>query len=616
MQLIGIGNRLAMSGVIVLAVSVSAFSQTAADTTSRGSENRDEVFLLKQQVAAQEKQISVQQKQIEQLSTTVGEMKQRLDETVKSAPTAQPQTPSLGEVASTTPVLSAAKIAPAGAAAVPVASPSAPSGGEMASVPAVPRTVDVKTPADGVKAPQNQEMPSNQQPLPPEEEKVEEQLERGTEIADVTPTTPKIQLGPAAIRFIGYPALTTVYRSTNSGGGGGTSFTSLPFDNTVPGNTSEFRLSPQDTRFAIRVDADLKGAKAAGYFEMDFGGVTGGNVAVSGTTYGFRIRQAWFDYSKGKFEIAGGQLYSLMTPELTSIRPWPADAATTQVIDGSYVAGLVWGWYPQVRLVYHASQAASFGFSIENPEQQVLSGSASGLVFPAALASTLNTQYNVGTNGLAVPNTTPDFVVKGSFDGKPGGHAVHLDVGGLLRVFRNYAPYSGNGVSDHNYAVGGGGNANFSVEITKGLRLVLDGFASSGAGRYIGGLMPDVIVRANGEISPITSYSWVSGFEIAPNKTTGLYAYFSGAYGRRNTAIDSDGSYIGWGYPGDSNAADRVIEEATGGYSRVLWSHEYYGSVQFGIQYAYAWLQPWVAGTGPKQANANMVFTQVRYNLP
>jgi len=305
-----------------------------------------------------------------------------------------------------------------------------------------------------------------------------------------------------------------------------------------------------------------------------------------------------------------------MTPVTKDILPWPGDVAMTEVIDTNYVPGLVWGRYPQVRLVYHYSKAASFAFSIENPEQQIGDGIASGVIFPAALTSTLNTQYNVGTNELEVPNATPDFVVKGSFDGKLSGHTAHLDVGGLLRVFRNYAPFSGNGVSAHNYAVGGGGNANFTFEIVDGLRLVLDGFASSGGGRYIGGLVPDVIVRANGEISPIKSYSWVSGFEIAPNKATGLYAYFSGAYGQRNTAIDTDGSHIGWGFPGASNAADRVVEEATGGYSRVLWSHEYLGSVHFGIQYAYLWLQPWASGTGPTQGSANMVLTQVRYNLP
>ena len=194
-------------------------------------------------------------------------------------------------------------------------------------------------------------------------------------------------------------------------------------------------MSTQSTRLALRVDADLKTSRAAGYFEMDFGGTVPGNVAVSSTSYGFRIRQAWFDWSKGKFEITGGQLFSLMTPEKTDILPWPGDVATTQVIDTNYVAGLIWGRYPQVRLVYHYSKAASIGFSIENPEQQVGSGSASGVIFPTALVSTLNTQYNVGTNELKVPNVTPDFVVKLAFNGKLGGHTAHLDLGAYSESF-------------------------------------------------------------------------------------------------------------------------------------------------------------------------------------
>jgi hypothetical protein len=389
-----------------------------------------------------------------------------------------------------------------------------------------------------------------QQPLSPEAEKVEDELQRGPEIADVTPNTPALNLGPAKIRIIGYAALTGLNRSTNSGGNVGTNFSSIPFDNTVPGNTSEFRLSAQSTRLALRADADLRSSKVAGYFEMDFGGVVPGNVAVSTTSYGFRIRQAWFDYSRGKWEFTGGQLFSLLTPVTKSILPWPGDVATTQVIDTNYVAGLVWGRYPQVRVVYHYSDAASFGFSLENPEQQVGNGNASGVVFPALLLSTLNTQYNVGTNELSVPNMTPDFVLKGSFDSKLGGHVAHLDVGGVMRVFRNYAPYQGNGVSGHNYAFGDGGNVNATFEVATGYRLVVNAFASEGAGRYIGGLVPDVIVRANGNISPIKSYSWVSGLEIAPNKLTGLYLYYSGLYGERNAAIDTNGNFIGWGYPG------------------------------------------------------------------
>jgi hypothetical protein len=337
-----------------------------------------------------------------------------------------------------------------------------------------------------------------------------------------------------------------------------------------------------------------------------------GNVAVTSSSYGFRIRQAWFDYSKSKWELTAGQLFSLMTPVKKDILPWPGDVSITQVIDQNYVAGLVWGRYPQLRVVYRYSDAASFGFSLENPEQQV----GSGVVFPTLLAPTLETQYNVGTNELEVPNAAPDFVIKASFDSKLGGHAAHLDLGGVMRVFRNYTPYQGNGVSSHNYAFGGGGNVNATFEVATGYRLVANAFAGSGAGRYIGGLVPDVIVRANGNISPIKSYSWVSGFEAAPNKLTGLYVYYSGVYGKRNAALDTDGTFIGWGYPGASNVADRYIQEFTAGFSRTFWRHENLGSVQLGIQYAYLFLHPWVAGTGPSAANSSMVLGQVRYNLP
>src|SRR5271165_5437825 len=101
----------------------------------------------------------------------------------------------------------------------------------------------------------------DQEPPLAEQEKVEEELQRGPEIADITPDTPALKLGPAKVRLIGYPAMTTVWRSTNSGGNVGTSFANIPFVTTVPGNTSEFRVSPQSTRLGLRVDADLETAK-------------------------------------------------------------------------------------------------------------------------------------------------------------------------------------------------------------------------------------------------------------------------------------------------------------------------------------------------------------------
>lgn len=487
-------------------------------------------------------------------------------------------------------------------------------------VPAVERSrVETDSPADGLSTrsnfiPQQEQKPQQEQQQPsPKTKKVEDELQRGPEIADVTPTTPAINLGPAKIRFIGYAALSNIYRSTNSGGNVATSFGSLPFDNTVAGNTSEFRFSAQNTRLALRADADLKSSKVAGYFEMDFLGQVPGNVAAAGpSNYGLRMRQAWFDFQKGKWEITGGQLFSLITPLKNTISPWPGDVSITQVVDQNFVPGLVWGRSPQIRVVYHYSDGVSFGFSAENPEQQV----GSSVVFPSALASVLGTQYNTGSQGLAVPNAIPDFLVKASFDGKLGSHAAHLDIGGVMREFRSSDPFEGNGVTGHNHAFGAGGSLNATFDVATGYRLVLNAFAGSGAGRYIGGLIPDVIVRANGDISPIKAYAWVSGLEIAPSTRTGLYVYYSGLYGQKNVAVDADGNFIGWGYPGASNAAERTIQEITPGFSHTFWKQENLGSVQLGVQYAYVVLHPWVAGTGPSAAHTHMVLGQVRYNLP
>jgi hypothetical protein len=406
--------------------------------------------------------------------------------------------------------------------------------------------------------------------------------------------------------------MTTVWRSSNSGGNVGTNFSGVPFDNTVNGTTSEFRISPQSTRLALRLDADLKLSYAAGYFEMDFGGApVAGNIAVTASSYPFRIRQAWFDWGKGKWELTGGQLFSLLTPNKMSILPWPGDVAVTQVIDNNFVAGLVWGRYPQIRAVYHHSKQLSFGFSLENPEQQV----GNSVVFPSALTSTLSNQYNTGGNQLAVPNMTPDFVLKGSFDGKlRGDRSVHFDVGAVMRSFRSW---DGASVYGKDHAFGWGVGANSSVDVRKGVRFVLNGFASAGAGRYIGGLAPDVVVQSNGAISPIHSYSWLTGLEVAPDKATGIYAYYSGLYAQRNSVLNSGGlCCVGFGYPGANTNADRLIGELTAGYSRVLWNFENIGSIQWGVQYAYQWLEPWAAGTAPSSAKQNMVFGQVRYNLP
>ena len=144
---------------------------------------------------------------------------------------------------------------------------------------------------------------------------------------------------------------------------------------------------------------------------------------------------------------------------------------------------------------------------------------------------------------------------------------------------------------------------------------ILQGFLSSGGGRYIGGLVPDVVVRPNGDISPIKAHSWVSGFEWAPTRRSTFFVYYSGVYAGRNLVRDTDGSTIGFGYPG-SNAARRLIHELSTGWAQLFWNSESAGSIQFNSQYSYIVNAPWYAGSGPSTANANLVFGQIRYNLP
>ena len=58
-----------------------------------------------------------------------------------------------------------------------------------------------ETPTYEVESQNNAAPSQEQQPLSPKAQQVEDQLQRGPEIADVTPTTPALNLGPAKIRI-------------------------------------------------------------------------------------------------------------------------------------------------------------------------------------------------------------------------------------------------------------------------------------------------------------------------------------------------------------------------------------------------------------------------------
>jgi len=569
---LGFGAALLFSAVI------PAFSQTV-NTTRQDAGSGDEVSLLKQQIAQQ-------QKQIEALQTAMNEMKARLDGGTAAVRSSAPQAPSVGEVASTTPVIPRGLTKPENA--------SAP-------LPAVslaqPATASPKPPAD-----------------------------------EVSPL--QIHLGSAYITPVGFMDFTSVWRSKNNGSGIGTNFAGIPYSpTTFQDNLSEFRLSMQNSRIGFRVDALVKGSHVIGYMESDYLGNNPGNVAVSSNSNTLRSRLYWVDVRKSKLEVLGGQTWSLVTPGRTGISPLPGDLFYTQNIDVNYQLGLAWGRIPELRVVFHPTKTVAIAGALDSPEQYI-GGSSGGslIVLPAALNTTYSSELNNGGNTLAVPNVAPDVIAKVAFD---PNKRVHFEVGGVERNFKvwnpptNVLPGQAPSLTGKIFtATGGAGFVNANVEVYKGLRLVTNNFGGDGGGRYIFGQAPDLIAHADGSISQVHSYSSVSGFEYT-RKNWLFYGYYGGLYVQRNTAIDITGKPIGYGcacIPNNVNQ-NKSVQEGTLGFADTIWKDAKWGALTFMGQYSYLERNPWFVSNipavppalptpAPKGTSLNMVFLNLRYTLP
>jgi hypothetical protein len=445
------------------------------------------------------------------------------------------------------------------------------------------------------------------QPAQPQE--APQGLNPTQEIAKETPEGAALIAGPTEIRIGGYLGMTGIYRSTNAGGGTGTSFGSVPYGDTLEGNLSEARLSAQSSRLSIRVNAAPAAGRSmlAGYFEMDFNGSTSGTVAVTSTGVGFRLRHAFgVAQYQNKYAVAAGQAFSLMTPVRDQLSIWPSEYEMSQAVDVNYLAGLVWARVPQVRFTYRPSPAFNWAISAENPEQQI----GNGLVrLPACCADDLTAQFNTGDDALSVPNLMPDIVSRVAFN---SGSRFHLDAGGVFRVFRDtIKPYA-----DSFKHSGGGLSVNARFRPGASGQLIGQMSYGAGMGRYIGGLVPDVAISADGAIHPIRTASWIAGIEQKVGPSTSIALYDSGVVIDSSYSFDADGTYVGYGYPDAPNADNRNIHEITGVFAWQIWTTAGRGSMQWNTQASWLRRYPWAQGSGPPSASAFLFFTQIRYNLP
>jgi hypothetical protein len=442
------------------------------------------------------------------------------------------------------------------------------------------------------------------------------------------------ELGPAEFTPGGWADLTGIFRSTDIGSGTGTSFGSIPYNNTLPqAALTELRFTAQTSRLSMQVNIPVSDeTHVKGYVESDFNGFQPPNAYISTNSSSFRLRLFWADVRHGKWEVLAGQSWSLLTPNRVGLSPMPADIFTSYRLDTNYLAGLTYARQAGFRAVYHATDWWTIGASLENAQQYA----PSSVVFPGASGFFAN-QFDNGssatnavgaTSNGAIPNLHPDAIVKTAFDWRLRGRPFHLEVAGLIRSFKDFNNLVIPSATDT--VTAGSGAVNFNFDLFKDFHLIANTFYGEGGGRYIGGLGPDVVVKPDGTLSPVRSGSGVGGFEWQVTPRFLIDGYYSGAYFAQNFGLlastakptpscngISGFTCVGFGFPGSANTNNRAIQEATIGFTQTLWGSPEHGKLQFITQSSYVVRSPWSVTPGnPKNAHAFLEYVDLRYVLP
>jgi TolA-binding protein len=463
------------------------------------------------------------------------------------------------------------------------------------------------------------------------------QTPQKTETAPASPLS--FNIGNAKFTPGGFMDLTNFFRSKDMGSGIGSSFNSIPYNNALPlGALTEDHFSIQNSRIALRVDSTVAGGAVIGYVEADFLGFTNDNLNVTSNSNTLRSRLYFVDYRRGKWEILGGQNWSMVTPSRTGIAVMPADVFNTQDMDTNYNVGLIWERTAQFRFILHPSNKLAVGFGIENPQQYT----GNAVTFPTTPIAFNTTQVNTGTslnsaaiaaspalttNSLATPDVAPDVIAKIAFDPNPTGHAIHLEAYGLFRTFRINS-FNGTTNLGNTTIHGAAGSFNSNFEIFKNFKIFETAFYSVGGGREIGNTnVPDFVVTPAPNatsrlgLSPVHSDAGIVGLEYQTTPKFMVYGYYGYVYIARNFSLTGCGaggaSPCGYGFPGSSNSNNRSVQEPTIGFIPTFWRNPNYGALSLITQFSYLSRAPWfIAPNAPRNAHLGMAYIDLRYTLP
>ncbi len=252
------------------------------------------------------------------------------------------------------------------------------------------------------------------------------------------PSSPlQIHLGDATITPVGFMDMTNTWRSTNSGASLATNFGNFPYSNTPAGNLTEDRMSAQNSRLGLRVDATVKGARVLGYYEGDFVGFAPTNSQVTSNSMTYRLRLYWINVRKGKWEFQAGQSWSLLVPNRNGLSALPGDLFYGQEFDVNYLNGLTWGRIPGYRFIGHPSKKVTWGISLENAEQYIGGSGGASTAYSAGGLRGQQLQQPVQQREhqhRASPNLRPDIIAKIAFE--PSSR-FHIEVAGALEKLQD-----------------------------------------------------------------------------------------------------------------------------------------------------------------------------------
>jgi hypothetical protein len=446
-------------------------------------------------------------------------------------------------------------------------------------------------------------------------------------------TTSALHYKGITLSPIGFTAAEAVWRQRNLSADIGSSYNAIPFDNTSPAATSEFRATGRQSRIGFLADAMANANKLTGYWEADFLGVGTTSNSNESNSYVLRIRQYWASVTTAdKLSFAAGQMWSLLTTNKTGALP--RSEAVPLTIDAQYAVGYNWARQPGFRLV-KTGGAASFGLAVEGAQTTFAARNAPLNILVGQVGGS---QLNGTTNYSA--DIAPDVVAKLAFDPAGWGHWELKAIGRDLRD-RFVDPTSVAGGTRMLTSTAGGVGFGVIFPVMSGKRdyvdLGLSGLYGRGIGRYGTSQLPDATVNADGSLRPIKAAHTLASIEAHPTTSLDVYGYGGVEYEDRAAFVNAAGKGVGYGSALNGNAGCTQEAIPTGPFApatgapcnadtRDIWQanlgfwYRFYrgaaGTVQWGLQYSHTRRDTWVGLDSQPSGTDNMIFSSFRYVLP